>query len=127
MPTKRLTADQRHARLIAKVALLAAAGNLIVSISEGHHALTTPWDAWGVPLLAADAEAVQQADKHQDERGREADRLVGRKQTHGKGGEAHHEDGDEEGVLAADEVADAAEQQRAERADQEACGVGRER
>lgn len=53
MPTKRLTADQRHARLIAKVALLAAAGNLIVSISEGHHALTTPWDAWGVPLLAA--------------------------------------------------------------------------
>ena len=39
---------------------------------------------------------------------------------------AHHEDGDEERVLAADQVADAPEHQRAERPHEEARGVGGE-
>ena len=40
------------------------------------------------------------------------------------GRQAHEEDGDEEGVLAADEVAEAAEDDGAERADEEAGGEG---
>jgi hypothetical protein len=38
-----------------------------------------------------------------------------------------HDDRDEEGVLAADQITDPAEHERAERPDQEARGVGRER
>ena len=44
-----------------------------------------------------------------------------------EGRQAHDQDGDEEGVFAADQVADAAEHQRAERAHQEACGEGQQR
>ena len=40
--------------------------------------------------------------------------------------ETHDQDGDQEGVLAADEVAEAAEHQRAERADEEARREGQE-
>jgi hypothetical protein len=43
-----------------------------------------------------------------------------------EGREAHDEDGDEEGVFAADEIADAAENQRAERADEEARRKGQQ-
>ena len=58
---------------------------------------------------------------------RPADRREGRQQADGERREAHHDDRDEERVLASDEVADAPEEQRAERADQEAGGIGRER
>src|SRR6267143_4178822 len=53
--------------------------------------------------------------------------LVGRHEPDQHGGEPHGDDGDEEGVLAADEIADAAEDQRPEGADEEARRVRAER
>ena len=50
----------------------------------------------------------------------------GGQQADGEGRGAHHHDGDQEGVFAADQVADAAEHEGAERAHQEAGGVGGE-
>jgi len=44
-----------------------------------------------------------------------------------EGRQAHDEDGDEEGVLAADDVADAAEHDRAERTHEEAGGESEQR
>ena len=44
-----------------------------------------------------------------------------------EGRQAHDHDGDQEGVFAADEIADPAEHQRAERAHQEAGGKGEQR
>ena len=44
-----------------------------------------------------------------------------------EGRKAHDHDGDEEGVFASDEIADAAEHQRAERAHQEARGESEQR
>ena len=50
-------------------------------------------------------------------------RVVGQ-QADGEGAEAHQRHGDQEGVLAADQVAEAAEEQRAEWPDGEAGGKG---
>src|SRR5262249_56419506 len=54
------------------------------------------------------------------------DRREGRQQTDQEGGAAHHNDGDEEGIFPSDQVADAAEDQGAERAHEEAGRVGGE-
>ena len=77
----------------------------------------------GAAVLAAQRQALREAQHHQEHRRREADGLEPGQEAHQDGGDAHHRDGDEEGVLASDEVADAAEDQRAEGADQEACRV----
>ncbi len=78
-------------------------------------------------ILTAEREALQQAQRDQDDRGRDADgRRVGQ-QADDESRQAHDEDGDEEGVFAADDVADAAEHEGAERADQEAGGEGQQR
>ena len=77
-------------------------------------------------VLAAERQALQQAQRNQNDRRHHADRRVGRQQADGGGREAHDQDGDEEGVLASDQVADAAEDQGAERTDQEAGRVGGE-
>ena len=55
------------------------------------------------------------------------ERCRTRQQADQEGRQAHDHDGDEEGVFAADEIADAAEHQRAERAHQEAGGKGEQR
>jgi hypothetical protein len=55
------------------------------------------------------------------------DGRVGGQQADAEGRGAHDQDGDEEGVLAADEVADAAEHQRAEGAHQKARREGEQR
>ena len=53
--------------------------------------------------------------------------AVARQQADEEGRQAHDQDGDEEGVFAADQVADAAEDQRAERTHEEAGGEGEQR
>ncbi|MNN37306.1 hypothetical protein D3C81_1512450 [compost metagenome] len=78
-------------------------------------------------VLAAERQALQHAQRDQDDRGRPADGGVAGQQAHQEGGEAHDQDGDQEGVLAADHVAQATEHQRAERAHQEARRKGQQR
>ena len=78
-------------------------------------------------ILAAEREALQQAQADQDDRRRDADgRRVGQ-QADDEGRQAHDQDGDEEGVFAADDVADAAEHDGAERTHDEAGGEGEQR
>ena len=80
----------------------------------------------GAAVLAAEGQALQQTQADEQDRREPTDALVGRQKADGGGGEAHDQDGDQEGVLAADHVAEAAEDQRAERPHQEAGGVGGE-
>jgi hypothetical protein len=78
-------------------------------------------------ILAAEREALQQAQCDQDDRRRDADgRRVGQ-QADDEGRQAHDQNSDEEGVFAADDVADAPEHDGAERAYQEAGGEGQQR
>ena len=78
-------------------------------------------------IFAAEREALQQAQRDQDDRRRDADgRGIGQ-QADDEGRQAHDQDGDEEGVFASDDVADAAEHDGAERAHQEAGGEGEQR
>ena len=74
-------------------------------------------------IFAADGHALQ--DAQEDERdGAEAHQLLAvRQEADGEGGAAHDDDGGEEGALAAETVAHATEDQRAEGAEEE---TGRE-
>ncbi len=74
-------------------------------------------------VFAAQREALDQAQRDHQDRREPADRRVRRQQAHEEGRRAHEDDGDEERVLPSDEVADAAEDERAERAHEEAGGV----
>jgi hypothetical protein len=67
---------------------------------------------------------LQHAQGNQDHRGCDADGGVVRQDTHDERGQTHDQDGHQEGVFAADHVAEASEHQRAEWAHDEA---GRER
>jgi len=78
-------------------------------------------------ILAAKREALQQTEADQDDRGGDADRGRARQQAHDEGRETHDQDGDEEGILAADEIADAAEHQGAKGTHDEAGGEGEQR
>ncbi len=80
----------------------------------------------GTAVFAAEGQALQQAQGDEQNWCQPADCRVGRQQTDREGGAAHNHDGYEEGVFAADEIAEAAEDQCAEGADQEARGVGGE-
>ena len=80
----------------------------------------------GAAVLAAEREALHQAQRHHQDRRQPADGCVGRQQADQERRCAHEDDGDEEGVLAADEVADAAEDQRAEGAHEKAGGISGE-
>ncbi|MDT4836226.1 hypothetical protein FQZ97_699140 [compost metagenome] len=73
-------------------------------------------------VLAAQGQALEHTQADQDDRRRHTDGGVSGQQADGEGGQAHQQDGDQEGVLAADHVAEAAEHQRPERANQEAGG-----
>ncbi|MCY1539084.1 hypothetical protein D9M68_746530 [compost metagenome] len=75
-------------------------------------------------VLAAQGQALQQAQGDQDDRRRNADDCVAGQQAHHGGGDAHDHDGDEEGVLAPDHVAQPAEHYGAEGAYGEARGEG---
>jgi hypothetical protein len=78
-------------------------------------------------VLAAEREALQQPQRDEQHRRSPADRRVRRQQADEECRAAHHDDRDQERVLAADEIADPAEDDRAERPDQEARCVRRER
>ncbi len=77
--------------------------------------------------LAADREALDQAAQEQQQRRRDADRRVGRQEADRDGRAAHHEQRDDEHLLAPDPVPVVAEDDTAERAGDEAEGVGAER
>ena len=80
----------------------------------------------GAAVLAAQRQPLRQAQQHQDGGRQHPHGRVGRQHADRRRREAHHHDGDEEGVLAADQIADAPEHQRAERPDQEPGRVGGE-
>jgi hypothetical protein len=78
----------------------------------------------GAAVFAAERETLQEAQRHQQNGCRPADadfteqrevvRRVGGQEADHEGRRTHDHDGDEEGVLAADQIADAAEQKGAE-------------
>ncbi len=74
----------------------------------------------GTAVLAAHRQALGQAQDDQDHRCGETDRGVVGQHADQEGRDAHDQDGDQEGVLAADAVAEAAEEGRAERTHEEA-------
>ncbi|MEY9294298.1 hypothetical protein ABH979_007372 [Bradyrhizobium ottawaense] len=71
-------------------------------------------------ILTAERQALGEAQRDQDDRSRDADGGRVRQQADDEGRQTHDQDGDEEGIFAADDVADAAEHDRAERTHQEA-------
>ena len=77
-------------------------------------------------VLAAECQALRETQSDEQNRGKPSDLGEGGQQADQEGRCAHHHDGDEEGVFAADEVADAAEDQRAERAHEKARRIRRE-
>ena len=74
----------------------------------------------GTAVLAAHCQALGQAQDDQDHRCGETDRGVVGQHTDQEGRDAHDQDGDQEGVLAADAVAEAAKEGRTERTHEEA-------
>ena len=81
----------------------------------------------GAAVLAAEGKALDQSQRHEQDRREPADGLELGQEADQEGGPAHEQDGHEEGVLAADEVADPPEDQGAEGAHQEAGGIRGER
>ena len=77
-------------------------------------------------VLAAERQPLQHADEQQRNRRRDADGVIRRQESDGRRRAAHDEQRHQEGALAADEIADAAEEQRAERPHDEADGEGGE-
>ena len=75
-------------------------------------------------VLAAEREALDDADRHEDERRGDADLVVVRQQADQEGRAAHDEQREEEGVLPADQVADPTEGECAERAGGESGAEG---
>ena len=77
--------------------------------------------------LAADADALDEAQRGQQDRAPDADAVIGRHQADQERGDAHqHQRGDQR-RLAAEPVAPMAEDRRADRARGETDGVDRER
>ncbi len=70
--------------------------------------------------LAADGEALEQPAEDEEQRGREADRGVRRQQADGERAEAHHQQRDDQHLLAADPVTEVAEDHAADGAGDEA-------
>src|SRR5207342_2917769 len=75
-------------------------------------------------VFAAEREPLQQSQRDQDHWRGDADARVTRQQADQEGRRAHDHDGDQEGVLAPDQVAESAEHQRAERPHRETGGEG---
>ena len=78
-------------------------------------------------IFAAERKTLRQAQRDQDDRRRNADRGRAGQQADDEGRQAHDQDGDQEGVLAADDVADATEHDGAERTNDEARGERQQR
>ena len=78
-------------------------------------------------VLTAQGQALQDAQADQDDGRGHADRGIAGQHADDEGRQAHDQDGDQEGVLAADHVAQAAKHQRAERSHDEAGGKCQQR
>src|SRR5262252_5907904 len=70
-------------------------------------------------VLSAQAESLDKAEREENERCGEADRLVGRDEADEGRRQAHAGQSDDERVLATDLVTEPAEEERPERADEE--------
>ena len=81
----------------------------------------------GTAIFAAERQALQHAQRDQEDRSGDADRGGTGQDTDEEGRQTHDQDGDEEGVFAADEIAETTEHQRAERTHQEARRKGKKR
>ena len=81
----------------------------------------------GAAVLAAEGEALQEAEEDEERRSKPADRFEGRKEADEGRRAAHDRDRHEERVLTADEVADPPEDEGAERTDEESRRVRDER
>jgi hypothetical protein len=77
-------------------------------------------------VFAAQRQALDQAQPDHQHRRQPANRGKGRQQADQEGRPAHEQDGHQEGIFAANQIAQATEHQGAERTDQKARGVGRE-
>jgi hypothetical protein len=78
-------------------------------------------------VLAANGEALQHAQRDQHHGRRDADGLVVRQDSDQRGRCAHDDDGGEEGLLSAHQVAESAEHQCSERPHRETGGKGEQR
>ena len=78
-------------------------------------------------ILTAECEALQHAQRDQRDRCDPADLGIGWQKPNQEGRGTHDQDGDEEGVFPADQIAEATEDQRTERAHQEAGSEGQQR
>jgi hypothetical protein len=72
-------------------------------------------------ILAAEREALEQADEDQQNRREQADGVVRGQEADQRGRSTHERDGHQERELAADEVADAAEEHGTEWTYRESC------
>ena len=77
-------------------------------------------------ILAAQRQTLGEAADDEADGGRIADGFICGQQADHKGRETHDRHGDKEGIFAADEVAEAPEEQRAERAHGKACSEAKE-
>ena len=80
----------------------------------------------GAAVLTADADALQDPQHHQQQRRPEADLVVGRQQADRRHADAHDHQGPDQHGLAADAVAEVAEDQPADRAGHKPDGEGAE-
>jgi len=81
----------------------------------------------GTAVLTTQRQALQQTQDDQDDRGGHTDGVVVGQDAHDEGGDPHQQDGDQEGVLAADHVAKATENQSTEGANNEARSESQQR
>ena len=105
----------RHAHL--RPARVEAAAPVVPGLQR-HQDRTAP--------LAAEAQPLDEPQRHQHDRRPHPDRRVGRHQADRERGDAHHQQRDDEDVLAAELVAVVAEDHAAEGAGDEPHRVGRE-
>ena len=78
-------------------------------------------------IFAAEREALHKAQRYQDEGRGDADRFVAGQQADRKGRQAHQRHRHQEGIFAADQIADPTENERAKRPHRETGGEGGER
>ena len=78
-------------------------------------------------VFTTQRQTLQQTQSNQNDRGSHTNAGIARQHTHDEGGQAHDQDGDQEGVFAADHVAQAAEEDGAEGTNNEAGREGQQR
>lgn len=68
----------------------------------------------GAAILTTQRQALEDADGNQEDRREDPDRLIARQDANQEGGTAHHQQRDQKGILATDNVADPPKEGRAE-------------